>query len=131
MSEHRELVNYELRGDVALLSFDDGKANVISSQSTAALSAALDRAEKKAKALVLAGRAGRFSAGFDLSVMRQGGAAVAEMVGAGAELGLRLYGFSLPTVGAVTGHALAMGAVLLLTADERISGDAPAKIGLN
>ncbi|MGE4607529.1 MAG: crotonase/enoyl-CoA hydratase family protein [Myxococcota bacterium] len=131
MSEARELVNYELRGDVALLNFDDGKANVISPDSTAALNSALDRAEKEAKALVIAGRAGRFSAGFDLSVMKQGGAAVVEMISGGAALVSRLYGFPVPTVAAVTGHALAMGAVLLMSIDERIAAQGAFKIGLN
>ena len=53
------------------------------------------------------------------------------MVGGGAALALRLYSFPLPVVAAVDGHALAMGAVLLLAVDERISGDREAKIGLN
>jgi enoyl-CoA hydratase len=53
------------------------------------------------------------------------------LVQGGAELMLRLYDFDLPTVAACTGHALAAGALLLLTADVRISGDGPAKIGLN
>ena len=42
-----ELVRYELRDNVALLSFDDGKANVFSQASIAALTEALDRAEKE------------------------------------------------------------------------------------
>jgi enoyl-CoA hydratase len=124
-------VTYELRGDVALVGFDDGKANVISQASCSALNTALDRAENEAKALVIAGRPGRFSAGFDLSVMKQGGAAVAKMVTEGARLGLRFYGFPIPTVAAVTGHALAMGAVLLMTIDERIAAGGAFKIGLN
>jgi enoyl-CoA hydratase len=131
LSEERELVNYELRGQVALLRFDDGKANVISQSSAAALNLALDRAEKEAAALVIAGRAGRFSAGFDLSVMKQGGAAVAAMLADGGSLGSRLYEFPIPTVAAVTGHALAMGAVLLMTIDERIAAQGAFKIGLN
>ena len=126
-----ELVSYELRESVALLGFDDGKANVIGPAAQAALHAALDRAEKEARALVLAGRPGRFSAGVDLGVMRAGGAEVARMVRGGAELAARLYAFPLPVVAAVTGHALAMGAVLLLVADERIGASGDFKIGLN
>jgi enoyl-CoA hydratase len=95
------------------------------------MTAALERAEKEAKAVVLVGRPGRFSAGFDLSVMTQGGDAVGKLVCAGAELGMRFYASPLPTVAAVTGHALAMGAVLLLAIDERLSGDGNFKIGLN
>ena len=84
-----ELVRYELREDVALLNFDDGKANVFSHASIPAMTAALERAEKEAKAVVLVGRPGRFSAGFDLSVMTQGGDAVGKLVCAGAELAMR------------------------------------------
>jgi enoyl-CoA hydratase len=129
MSDER--VRYELRDKVAVVHFDDGKANVISPAATAELHAALDRAEKEAAALVLVGRAGRFSAGFDLSVMSAGGSAVREMVVGGAALGTRLFEFPIPTVAAVTGHALAMGAVLLLSIDERFAADGNFKIGLN
>ncbi len=81
MGDSNDLVGYELREKVAILNFDDGKANVISLSSCAALNAALDRAEKEAEVVVIAGRPGRFSAGFDLSVMSSG-AAVRLMVGA-------------------------------------------------
>ena len=126
-----ELVRYELRDDVALLHFDDGKANVFSQASIAALTASLDMAEKQAKAVILIGREGRFSAGFDLSVMTQGGDAVGKLVCAGAELAIRFYSSPLPTLAAVTGHSLAMGAVMLLALDERFSADGASKIGLN
>src|SRR5690606_4086881 len=36
-----------------------------------------------------------------------------------------------PVVAAVTGHALAAGALLVLACDVRIGADVPAKIGLN
>jgi enoyl-CoA hydratase len=52
-------------------------------------------------------------------------------VRSGGELLMRLYGHPQPTVAAVTGHALAAGALLVLACDTRVSGDAPAKIGLN
>jgi len=81
--------------------------------------------------VVLIGRAGRFSAGFDLSVMKAGGDAVGTLVCAGAELAIRIYSSPLPTLAAVTGHALAMGAVTLLAMDERFSADGDFKIGLN
>lgn len=127
-----EIVRSELRDEVAVVHFDDGKANAFSLASIAALNAALDRAEKEARSVVLAGRPGRFSGGFDLSVMRGGdGGAVRELVRAGAELVLRLYDFPAPVVVACTGHAVAMGAVLLLAADLRIGVAGEFKIGLN
>ncbi|MFN8641661.1 MAG: crotonase/enoyl-CoA hydratase family protein [Candidatus Binatia bacterium] len=124
-------VRYEHRDAVALITLDDGKANAISPALAAALNGALDRAEREAAAVVLAGRPGRFSAGFDLSVMTAGVESMRALVLAGAELALRLYTFPRPLVLACTGHALAAGAVFLCAGDLRIGAEGPFKIGLN
>jgi len=125
-------VCYERRDAIALITLDDGKANALSPPTVAALNAALDRAEREAAgAVVLAGRPGRFSAGFDLRVMTGGPQALFDLVTAGAELALRLYEFPRPVVAACTGHALAAGAVLLCAADLRIGAHGDFKIGLN
>jgi enoyl-CoA hydratase len=127
-----DAVAYELDGDVAVLRVDDGKANAFSFTLIDALHAALDRAEKEAKALVWLGREGRFSGGFDLGVMRSGDlGAVAKLVSAGGRLATRLYEAPLPIVIGCTGHALAMGAVALLAADLRVGALGDFKIGLN
>jgi enoyl-CoA hydratase len=118
---------------LALLSLDDGKANAISHAMIDCLNGLLDEAERdvQIKSLVITGRAGRFSAGFDLSVMKNGPEAVRDLVGAGAMLALRLYEFPKPVVMACSGHALAMGGILLFTADWRTGADGAFKIGLN
>lgn len=126
-----DAVGYELAGEVAVVRIDDGKANAVSPALIAALGAALDRAEREARAVLLAGRPQRFSGGFDLGIMRQGGDATLALTAAGAELALRIYGFPHPVVIACTGHAIAMGAVLLLAGDSRIGADGDFKIGLN
>jgi enoyl-CoA hydratase len=126
-----EAVRYELDGDVASITFDDGKANALSHAAIDALNAALDQGAAEAKAIVLAGRPGRFSAGFDLSVMKGGVDAVRALVHAGAELSVRIYSFETPVVLACTGHALAAGAILLMAADVRIGATGEFKIGLN
>jgi len=128
-----DTVRYELRDDVAIVTLDDGKVNALSRAVIAAVDAVLDRAEDEAKALVLAGRPGRFSGGFDLGVMGGGGGrqAVIDLVGAGGELAMRLYEFPRPTVAACTGHAIAMGAFLVLACDLRVGADGDFKIGLN
>jgi enoyl-CoA hydratase len=118
---------------VAVVRFDDGKANVLSYAAVEALGAALDRAESDpdVQALCLIGREGKLSAGFDLSVMTAGPDAARDLVAKGGDLLLRLYAHPQPVVVAVTGHALAAGALLVLACDVRIGADVPAKIGLN
>jgi enoyl-CoA hydratase len=55
----------------------------------------------------------------------------AALVGAGGKLLMRVFGHPQPVTVAVTGHALAAGALLVLSCDTRIGADVPAKIGLN
>ncbi|MEJ5255552.1 MAG: crotonase/enoyl-CoA hydratase family protein [Acidimicrobiales bacterium] len=133
MSERaNDSVTYELTGPVAVIRFDDGKANAISHGVVEQLDRALTRAEgDQAKAVVLLGRPGRFSAGFDLTTMRAGAEEARDLLRVGAELALRIYTFPAPVVLGVTGHALAMGAILLLSADTRIGAAGEFKIGLN
>ncbi len=126
-----DLLSYGLQDDVAVLRMDDGKANALSHAMIDALRKALDRAESEAGAVALLGRPGRLSAGFDLSVMKDGPDAARELVTAGAELLLRLYEFPLPTVTGASGHALAAGALVLCASDTRIGARGDFKIGLN
>ena len=126
-----ELVRFSREGSVARLHFDDGKANVISPASLAELNAALDRAEKEAGAVVLFGRTGRFCAGFDLGTIQESPEAARRLVAGGAQLAARLAGSPLPIVIGCGGHALAMGALLLLGADVRIGAEGDFKLGLN
>ncbi|HUV19171.1 MAG TPA: enoyl-CoA hydratase-related protein, partial [Ilumatobacteraceae bacterium] len=84
------------------------------------------------RAMVLHGRPGKFSAGFDLGVMfGDDMSAIINLVADGGGLVHRLYGSSVPVVAASTGHALAAGALLLLGCDVRVGSDVKAKIGLN
>ena len=126
------LPTYHRQGDVAIVTLDDGKANVISTAVVDALNAHMDRVETEgARALVIVGRPGKFSAGFDLSEMTANVESMRALVVHGARWLMRLYGFGVPTVAACTGHALAAGALTLLSCDVRIGADVPAKIGLN
>lgn len=126
-----EIVSFEVRGDVALLKMDDGKANALSDAMIRELGAALDRASKEAKAVVLMGRPGRFSAGFDLRVMMSGPDAARALVTAGGDLLMRLYEHPQPLVIACTGHAIAGGVLLAATGDRRIGAAGDFKLGLN
>lgn len=126
-----ELLTFEKEGDVAIITMDDGKANALNPAMLTALGGALDRAREEAKAVVLSGREGRFCAGFDLKIMMQGPKAATDLVSTGAEVMIQLYEHPQPVVAACTGHAMAGGALLLLTSDVRIGAAGDFKIGLN
>ena len=124
-------VTTTIEDGVAVLRFDDGKANVLSHAAIDSFDAALDRAGAEADAVCVVGREGKLCAGFDLSVMSGGPEAARDLVARGGELLMRIYQHPQPVVVAVTGHALAAGALLVLSCDVRIGADVPAKIGLN
>lgn len=126
-----EPLTYSLEDSIAIVRMDDGKANALSVVMIDALLAALDRAEAEAKALVLAGRDERFCAGFDLRVMMSGPEQATALLTRGSELLMRLYEAKLPLVIACTGHALAGGALVVLTGDLRIGAAGAFKVGLN
>ncbi|MEM9564744.1 MAG: crotonase/enoyl-CoA hydratase family protein [Actinomycetota bacterium] len=134
MSDAHETLTVEQRGKVLLATMDDGKANVFSTALSTALRAMLSEAEGDdgINAVVIAGRPGRFSGGFDLSVFQAGDlGAVGEMVAAGGGLVAHAYGATVPVVAACTGHAVAAGALLLLGCDHRVGPDTDIKVGLN
>jgi enoyl-CoA hydratase len=126
-----ELVSITEEADYCLIKMDDGKANALSFDMLAALNERLDRAAALDRVGVLAGRPGKFSAGFDLAVMNQGGEGMLRILQEGAALSRRLLDFETPVVAAVSGHALAMGALLALSCDYRIGMLGDYKIGLN
>lgn len=126
-----EPVSYRLDNKIAVLQMDDGKANALSQAMIDAVLAAIARAEAEASAIVLAGRADRFCAGFDLRVMMSGPDAAKQLLRSGSGLLMKLYGTPLPLVIACTGHALAGGALVVLTGDARIGAAGAYKLGLN
>jgi enoyl-CoA hydratase len=125
------LVTYEMADGVAVLTLDDGKANVLSLEMLAAINDALDQAAADDAVVVLTGRPGIFSGGFDLKVLRAGGEDAARMLEEGFELSLRLLEFPSPVIIACSGHAVAMGLFILLSADYRIGVDGTFKIVAN
>ena len=120
-------VRYE--NEIAILELDDGKANALGHDAISSLVEKLDEVQD-AGAVVLSGRPEKFSAGFDLAVMKSGEDAAREMLRSGVELFLKCYSFPRPIVAACTGHALAAGAILLMSCDLRIGAKGEFKIGL-
>jgi enoyl-CoA hydratase len=126
-----EPLSYALEDKVAVVTMDDGKANALSDVMIPALLEALARAEKEASAIVLLGRQDRFCAGFDMKVMMSTPEAARDLLKNGAALLMKLYASRVPLVVGCTGHALAGGALVLLTGDLRIGAAGAYRIGLN
>jgi len=117
-------MKYELmENGVAKISLDNGKVNALSTELSAELIEALDKAEKEAKAVLICGNPGIFSAGFDLKVVAQGIEVASKMFLKGFELLEKIYQHPQPLVIACEGHAVGMGVFLLLAADYRVGAD--------
>jgi enoyl-CoA hydratase len=126
-----KLVSYERSEGVSTITADDGKVNAMSVAMMQEINAALDQAEEHRSVVILTGRDGVFSAGFDLAVFKQGMEPLMEMLRVGARLTERLLSFPFPVIAACSGHGIAMGSFLLMSADVRIGVDGPFKIGMN
>ncbi|MBV8462660.1 MAG: crotonase/enoyl-CoA hydratase family protein [Acidimicrobiales bacterium] len=124
-------VHYEFADAVATITMDDGKVNALSLEMLAAVDGALDHALADEAVVVLRGREGVFSAGFDLGVLRGGGPDAVPMLQAGFRLAERMLSFPAPVVIACPGHAIAMGSFLLLSADYRIGVSGPFRVTAN
>ena len=119
-------VTYSHKDSVAVIRMDDGKVNVLGPPMQQALNEAIDQADRDdVGSLVIAGNQRVFSGGFDLKVLTSGEAQPAiDMLRGGFELSYRLLSYPKPVVIACTGHAIAMGAFLLSSADHRVAAHA-------
>jgi enoyl-CoA hydratase len=115
-----DIVTYKRDGGVGVITIDDGKANAVSLSLQNELNAALDLAETDNVPIVLTGRPGILSAGFDLKTLAASGQPAVDMLNGGLNLSIRLLSFPTPVVVACPGHAIAMGIFLMLSCDYRI-----------
>ena len=125
------LTRSEITDGTAWITLDDGKVNALSLELIQEIGARLDQAEAAKAVAVLRGRAGIFSAGFDLKTFAKGDTAGVRMVTAGARLVERLLAYPYPVLTVCTGHAYPAGAFLMLAADVRLGVEGAFRIGLN
>jgi enoyl-CoA hydratase/carnithine racemase len=125
------ILSYDLTDGVARMTMDDGKVNALSPAMFAQLNAAFDRAAADEAVVMLSGRQGVFSAGFDLKVLSAGDSEAESMVRAGFELAARLLDFPMPVLTVAPGHVIAMGAFLMMASDYRLGTTGPFRITCN
>lgn len=126
-----QLVSYKLENGVANITMDDGKVNVLSSAMWKELGAAFDQAEQDQAIVVLRGREGIFSGGFDLKEIAQGPEQAIQLTARGSKMARRILAFPTPVIAVSTGHCIAMAAFLMLACDYRIAVAGDFKVGLN
>ncbi len=124
-------VTMSMIGPVAVVVVDDGADNTLDINVINSVLSAFRTAQEQARAVVLAGRPGYYSAGLDMETLRSDGEAASDLLHGGTELILRLVEFPRPLVIACTGHALGAAAVSLLCGDVRIGSAGDYKIGLD
>lgn len=126
-----DVVAINIENKVATITIQNGKVNAISHQVIDELNIALDKAQEAEAVVVITGKPGMLSGGYDLNVMRESMSSAMQLVEKGSTLSRRLLSFPYPVLVACPGHAVAKGAFLLLSADYRIGVEGDFKIGLN
>ena len=126
-----DLVQYSLHDGVATLTLANGKVNAVSPAVIEAFNAALDLAQAAEAVVIVTGQPGILSGGYDLKVMASGPQSAIDLVASGSLLARRMLAHPQPIIVACSGHAVAKGAFLLLSADYRIGVEGPFSIGLN
>jgi enoyl-CoA hydratase len=125
------VVTAEVDG-VMVTTVDDGKVNALTFEMIEELRSAIAAASAQGRPLVITGRDGCLSAGFDLAVVNSGEAdRVTALFLEGAALYGAIIAAPIPVIVSCTGHALAGGALLLLSADYRIGRNGTYRLGLN
>ena len=110
--------------DISIIKLDDGKANAFSYDMLSQVNELLKKVPRDSGALVITGREGLFSGGFDLKTLATGDMEkITKMVLLGYRLLLELFSFDRPIVAAVSGHSIALGLFVTCSADYRIAID--------
>lgn len=119
--------------NIGRITLDDGKANALSIEWFDMFAKALDEiVSVEAKMVLISGRPKFFSGGLDLKALGQLDAAGIKLLTLKfATTVLKLYGLPVPTVGLVTGHAIAGGFMLASACDFRFGLNGPFKYQLN
>jgi enoyl-CoA hydratase len=126
------MIELTQRGAVAVMTMAYGKANALDVEFCEAIATQFEALRGgDAKAVVLTGQGGMFSAGVNLLRLRDGGFDyVRRFLPALHRLYDTVFFFPKPVVAAVNGHAIAGGCVLQCCADKRIAAIGSARIGV-
>ena len=129
---NKKLATLSRERDISIITLDDGKANVFSPTMIDHVHCCLDKIPTESGALIITGREGMFSGGFDLKIISSGDMKlIQEMSISGFRLLSRILTFPRPVLAACTGHGIALGTFLLCCCDYRIGAKGEYMIGAN
>lgn len=126
------MLNISDHGDIREIHLARPPVNAFDPALVGALTDALEQAETEARAVILCGRDGMFSAGLDVpTLLTLDREAMGDFWAAFHGLLETVACLSIPSVAAITGHSPAGGAVISLFCDYRVMTRGNYKIGLN
>jgi enoyl-CoA hydratase len=129
----KSTIKIEQQDGIAVMFLDKPPVNAIDRRLVDDSMMALSKlsTNKDIRALIITGSGKCFSAGLDLkTVPYYSQNDQRQMVEELNNIVLKLYGFPVPTVAAVNGHAIAGGFILAISCDYRIGTTSECKIGL-
>jgi enoyl-CoA hydratase len=120
------------REGIAIVRLAHGKANAMDTEFCAAITKAFVKLKSaKARAVVLTGQDGIFSAGVNLIRARDGGARyVRKFLPVLNKMFDTVFNFPKPVLAAINGHAIAGGCVLACCADARLMARGAGRMGV-
>jgi enoyl-CoA hydratase len=117
---------------IAIVQLAHGKANAMDTEFCDAVTKAFAKLKSaKARAVVLTGQGGMFSAGVNLIRARDGGAPyIRKFLPVLNKMFDTVFHFPKPVVAAINGHAIAGGCVLACCADRRLMARETGRMGI-
>jgi len=130
MSE--KIATFKKEEDISIITLDDGKANVFSSEMSQQVNDCLDQVETEKGCLIITGKEGMFSAGLDLKTIQSGDMEkILDMSSSAFKLLARIFSFPRPVIAACSGHGIALGTFLICCCDYRIGIKGDFMLGAN
>ena len=130
MSE--KIATFRKEEDISIITLDDGKANVFSSEMSQQVNDCLDQVETEKGCLIITGKEGMFSAGLDLKTIQSGDMEkILDMSSSAFKLLARIFSFPRPVIAACSGHGIALGTFLICCCDYRIGIKGDFMLGAN
>lgn len=126
------MIDFELNDGIGIVRMNNNSAkNSFDIEFAELFIDKVEQANQESKAIVISGVDNVFSAGYNVKIIGKDQKATEKLVELGGKIVVQLLDIRKPVIAACTGHAIALGAVILLGCDFRIGASGNFKIGLN